>query len=78
MEDDLATLFATLAVHVDDRVRERSSCTFSSEVLPALPEQLSTDSILVTKHKHDYNSAYLADHLRFCATKERYRYLALL
>ena len=78
MEDALATLFAALAVHVEDRVREHSSCTFSSAILPALPEQLSTDSLLVTKHKHDYNSAYLADHLRFCATKEQYRYLALL
>jgi len=78
VEDDLATLFATLAVHVEDCVREHSSCTFSPGILPVLPEQLSTDSLLVTKHKHDYNSAYLADHLRFCATKEPYSYLALL
>lgn len=78
MEDDIATLFATLAVHVDDRVREHSSCTFSSAILHALPEQLFSDSLVVTKHKHDYNSAYLADHLRFCATKQQYRYLALL
>ena len=44
MEDDLATLFAALAVHVEDRVVEHSSCTFSLTNLKSDIKQIVVES----------------------------------
>ena len=78
MTCDLERVFDALAQRVATDASGNDHFVFSTSTLPTPPTRLVTDRLVITKGKHQYDSHYRADHLRWEAHKSTYRYLGLL
>jgi hypothetical protein len=75
MQCELVNIFRELESKIPTSTDELF--TFSAEVLPVPPLQITSERIFIKKSEHHYGS-YRTDLLWICAHKKTYRYLGLL